>query len=40
MSYLAVYSMVHPDSFLEEEYILVDENMEVGEVEGQGPSPS
>ena len=40
MLYLAVYSMVHPDSFLKEEDILADKDVEVGEVEGQGPSPS
>ena len=40
MLYLAVYSMVHPDGFLKKEDILVGEDMEGGEVEGPGPSPS
>ena len=35
----SVYSMVHRNGFLEEEDILVHEDMEVGEVEGLGPSP-
>ena len=40
MLYLAVYSMVHPNSFLDEDYILADEELEAGEMEGQWASPS
>ena len=41
MLYLAVFSMVHPQGFLEEYNILLEEEMEVGEGNSQvGASPS
>ena len=40
MSYFAVYSMVHPNGFLEEENILEDEALETGVMEGHRASPS